>query len=250
MRSRRSSNHGFSVALVGPDGAGKTTIARRVEQTSPLRVKSIYMGVNLDTSSLMLPTTRLVVAIRRARGAARTDMVASTDPRHSGSERKGRAARATAGLKSTLRLGNWLAEEWFRQLVAWYYTKLRHTVVLFDRHFFADYYAYDIASDVPRSLTRRIHGFVLQRLYPLPDLVIYLDAPPEVLFARKGEGTLEWLETRRQDYLRIGELVPRFVVVDAASPVEDVASDVERIIRELAEAGSPVSVGKRVRSAR
>jgi thymidylate kinase len=250
MRSRRSSSRGFSVALVGPDGAGKTTIARLVERASPLRVKSIYMGVNLETSSLMLPTTRLVVAIRRARGAARTDMVASTDPRGSASERRGHAGRATAALKSTLRLGNWLAEEWFRQCVAWYHTKLRHTVVLFDRHFFADYHAYDIASDVPRSLTRRIHGFVLQRLYPLPDLVIYLDAPPEVLFARKGEGTLEWLETRRQDYLRIGELVPRFVVVDAASPVEEVASTVERIIREFSEAESPVPARRRIRSAR
>lgn len=235
MQSLKSSSLGFSVALVGPDGAGKTTIARRVERASPLRVKSIYMGVNLDTSSLMLPTTRLVVAIRRARGASRTDMVASTDPRQLTSERRGRATRAASALKSTIRLGNWLAEEWFRQLVAWYYTKLRHSIVLFDRHFFADYYAYDIASDVPRSLARRIHGFVLRRLYPKPDLVIYLDAPPEVLFSRKGEGTLEWLETRRQDYLRIRHVVPRFVIVDAASPVEKVASDVERIIREFSD---------------
>jgi thymidylate kinase len=235
MRSHRSSSRGFTVALVGPDGAGKTTIARRVEDGSALAVKSIYMGVNLDTSALMLPTTRLVVAIRRARGASRTDMVASTDPRGSTSEKRGPAARAASGLKSTARLGNWLAEEWFRQLVAWYYTKLRHNIVLFDRHFFADYYAYDVAADVPRSLTRRIHGFVLRRLYPKPDLVIYLDAPAEVLFSRKGEGSLDWLETRRRDYLDIQHVVPRFVVVDAASPVEEVASDVERIIREFSE---------------
>jgi thymidylate kinase len=79
--------------------------------------------------------------------------------------------------------------------------------------------------------------------------VIYLDAPPEVLFARKGEGTLEWLETRRQDYLRIGELVPSFVVVDAAAPVEEVARNVERIIREFAETGSPDSPRERVGTA-
>ena len=57
------------VALVGADGSGKSTISRMLE-TAPLPapVKRIYMGVNLEASSLMLPTTRLLVAVKRARG--------------------------------------------------------------------------------------------------------------------------------------------------------------------------------------
>ena len=41
---------------------------------------------------------------------------------------------------------NWIAEEWFRQAVAGLRAAPR-AVVIFDRHFFCDYYAYDV---VPR----------------------------------------------------------------------------------------------------
>ena len=36
----------FTVALVGSDGAGKTTIARSLEKTSSLPVKYMYMGLS------------------------------------------------------------------------------------------------------------------------------------------------------------------------------------------------------------
>jgi hypothetical protein len=59
----------FTVALIGPDGAGKTTVARRLEQTGlEVPVKYLYMGINADASNHLLPTTRLVRALKRARG--------------------------------------------------------------------------------------------------------------------------------------------------------------------------------------
>src|SRR5215216_3612604 len=58
----------LSVALVGPDGAGKTSITRRVAELLPLPNRVIYMGVNLESSSLMLPTTRLLLMGKRVRG--------------------------------------------------------------------------------------------------------------------------------------------------------------------------------------
>ena len=60
---------GFTVALIGPDGAGKTTVARRLGDVLLLPVTYLYMGVNPDSSNVLLPTTRLVHAFRRARGA-------------------------------------------------------------------------------------------------------------------------------------------------------------------------------------
>ena len=125
---------------------------------------------------------------------------------------------------------NWVAEEWFRQAVA-EYARRRGEVVIFDRHFFCDYYAYDVVPrHGPRPLSARVHGLLLARAYPRPDLVVYLDAPAAVLHARKQEGTLEFLEQRRQDYLSLADVFKRFVVVDAARPAEAVASEVADVI--------------------
>jgi thymidylate kinase len=67
-------------------------------------------------------------------------------------------------------------------------------------------------------------------VYPKPDLTIYLDAPPEVLFERKGEGTLEFLERRGREYLQIQDQVPHFARVDAALPADEVAAQVRDLI--------------------
>jgi thymidylate kinase len=134
------------------------------------------------------------------------------------------------GTRAALRLLNRLAEEWHRQLLAWRHVR-RGEVVVFDRHFFADYYSHDVAGGGPRPITRRIHGFVLQHLYPRPDLVVFLDAPPETLFARKGEGTIEALRRRRQDYLDVAPHCRNFVSVDADRPLDDVTAEVVDIVR-------------------
>jgi thymidylate kinase len=219
----------FTVALIGPDGAGKTTIGRRLEHALPLPVKYIYMGVNRESSNLMLPTTRLIRAIKRARGA-QPDTAGPPDPNRVRTRPKGIIKRTISSMRSGLRLINQLSEEWFRQASTWYYQR-RGYIVLFDRHFFSDYYAYDIGrSDKDQPLSSRIHGFILNHVYPKPDLVIYLDAPAEVLFARKGEGTIAALERRRQEYLQMRDLVKHFAVVDASQPEDDVTRDVTRLI--------------------
>ena len=126
-----------------------------------------------------------------------------------------------------------ISEEWFRQALAWYYL-IRGNIVVFDRHFYADYYAYDVAqNNNHKTLRMRIHGWMLEHLYPKPDLVIFLDAPADVLFARKGEGTLAALEHRRQEYLQMRFVVPHFVVVDASRRQDEVALAVTEVIESF-----------------
>jgi hypothetical protein len=145
--------------------------------------------------------------------------------------------------RSGLRLANWIAEEWFRQGVAWAHER-RGRVVLFDRHFYCDYYANDVAGHRPgRPWTSRIHGAMLERLYPKPDVVIMLDAPAEVLFARKGEGTIESLERMRLDLLALAPHVKRFVTVDATQDLDTVTSDVVAAIMAVVRDGSAISAG-------
>jgi len=218
------------VALVGADGAGKSTITELLE-TAPLPapVKRIYMGVNLEASSLMLPTTRLLVTAKRIRGG-RPDLVGAP-PAQGGHRRRG--WRATA--RGTARMAVWVLEEWLRQGVAWRGTRAGYLVV-FDRHFLADHYHSDI-EDRPesRGAVRTLHGWMLQNAYPKPDLVLCLDAPGSVLFARKPESNPQSLESRRQEYLRLAGAVPAFEVIDADRPLDQVFTEVVDTIRRYCE---------------
>jgi thymidylate kinase len=223
------SARGFTVALIGCDGAGKTTVARRLERETDLPLRYLYMGVSADSSNRQLPTTRLAHAVKRARGAP-PDTAGPREPSAPAAPAS-LPRRVRRGTRSTLRLANRLAEEWYRQLIALAALR-RGAIVLFDRHFVADYHAADVAAD-GRTLSRRVHGFLLTRAYPRPDLVVFLDAPPEVLFARKGGGTLVSLARRREEYLRLARELDHVVTVPATQPLDRVTEQVEAIIRDF-----------------
>ena len=220
------------MALIGCDGAGKTTVARALERATGLPVRYLYMGVSAESSNRQLPSTRVAHAIKRRAAATRhAPAEAGRAPPPHGVRRACRAGR------SALRLANRLAEEWYRQLIAQAFLT-RGSIVVFDRHFLADYHAFDVAG-AGRPLSRRIHGWMLTHAYPRPDLVVLLDAPPEVLFARKGEGTLASLARRREDYLGLADAAGidrSFAVVSATQPVDTVVADVARIVRDAARA--------------
>src|SRR3712207_6085655 len=106
------------------------------------------MGVNLEASGLMLPTTKLALALKSARGR-KSDMVSPSQQELPTTDSWLRSS--LRGGTRAVRLVMWLAEEWFRQLVAEYYQR-RGYIVLFDRHFYADYYHSDVAAQHPRSV--------------------------------------------------------------------------------------------------
>jgi len=219
----------FTVALTGPDGSGKSTITHRLEKELPIPVKYVYMGVNLESSNMVLPTTRLILELKRLSGG-RPDMGGPPDPNK---PRPRGAKRVFKEFKTSLRMLNLMAEEWYRQLIVWQYVR-RGYVVLSDRHFFCDYYAHDVAGDRKRRpLANQLHGYMLDRFYPRPDLMIFLDAPAEVLFARKGEGTVELLESRRQEYLALRHVVPQFAEVDVTQSIDQVTRQVADLILDF-----------------
>ncbi|MEX1027593.1 MAG: hypothetical protein WD049_06245, partial [Candidatus Paceibacterota bacterium] len=184
-----------------------------------------------EASEHLLPTTRLMRKLRSLTGRQKDAGGPREKSPHSLPPQKNLLKRAFKTAKSSASLTNRFAEEWYRQFLAWRYLRQRY-VVIFDRHFFPDYYAYDIASSAPRTITQRIHGLMLNRFYPRPDLLVFLDAPADVLFQRKGEGTVELLEQRRADYMQMQLLVRHFEVVDANRGLEEVVQDVsERITR-------------------
>lgn len=217
----------FSVTLIGPDGAGKTTITRRLHASGLLPFRYLYMGVNIGASNAALPTSRLVAWLKRR---ARPSVASSGAPDGAATPRR-RGTRSR--IRAAARLANRLAEEWFRQVISWSY-QLRGYVVLYDRHFALDF-APEITGEQSRALEHRIHRWFLTYLYPRPDLIVFLDAPGEVLFARKGESSIEELERRRQGFLRMGARLPGFVRVDATAPLEEVYQQVAACIVRYSE---------------
>lgn len=215
----------FSVALVGPDGAGKSTVSRALLESSPFPCKVIYMGDNLEACNLALPTSRLFRYLRKRR----------RDRNKTGAQTGG-PLPATGGksprqiLWAVARLANFLGEEWYRQLLSWSY-QARGYIVLYDRHFLFDFSLDGVDSDVS-PFERRLHRWILTRLYPRPSLAVYLDAPAEVLFARKGEKTPEELENRRQAFLHQTTQFRNFVRVDGTQPPSQVCAEVSRLIAE------------------
>jgi thymidylate kinase len=215
----------FTVALIGPDGAGKTTVAVSLANRLAWPVEYLYMGINAEAANRALPTTRLVRAVKRGLGA-KPDTGGPPDPRQSRRPKDANPIRRLVKCaRAAIRVTNQLAEEGFRQWVARNHVH-RGSIVVFDRDFYADYHAYDIVGGTDRAMARRVHGLVLSRFYRRPDLTLYLDAPGSVLFARKGEGSIEALERRRADYLDLAKVMPHFEVVDASRPLEDVVGEV------------------------
>jgi thymidylate kinase len=215
----------ISAAIIGVDGAGKTTVAKAVQRQLGAPASYIYGGVSLQTSPVMLPTTRLLIELKRRQGH-RADMVA---PR---GENQGGDHLGLSAVRSTLLLANWIAEESFRQLLAWYQQR-RGRVVIFDRHFFCDYHARDMDDSTSRTMVQRLHAFFLQRVYPLPDLVIHLDAPIEVLQSRKPGFDPEPRMRKSEEYRRLQFVVPRYIAIDASRPLDQVVDDVCEAIRRF-----------------
>ena len=134
---------------------------------------------------------------------------------------------------ATLRLLNRLAEEWFRQIITWSY-QLRGYLVIYDRHFIFEQAAKPNRSqDRKQRLTERFHRWLLDHYYPKPDVVIYLDAPPEELFSRKGETTIEYLQMCRERFLSYRDKIANFRQVDALQPVDTVCSEIRDHVRQL-----------------
>ncbi|HEY7560697.1 MAG TPA: hypothetical protein VH650_00840 [Gaiellaceae bacterium] len=180
---RTSRRRGMKVALLAPDGAGKSTLSRGIETDFYFPVRSIHMGL---------------YQAARPRGRRHVPGI-------------GLAAQLSA---------QWAG--WLRGA----YHQRRGRLVLYDR------YAYDALLPTRFRYSRRgrARRWLLAHACPAPELVVFLDAPGEVLHARKGEKTVDLLESQRRAYRTLLARVPRVAVVDASRDADTVRPEVTAII--------------------
>ena len=223
----------FCVALIGGDGAGKTTIAKELEHSFNVPIKRMYMGLNTQSSNFSLPTSRIAHLIKKfsykknvkEMGGDPSDEI---PPYYYEQLNKERSL-----IWMVARFFNRLAEVWYRQVLSKWY-QIRGFIVVYDRHFlFEATQKTGKKNSDKRNKFDRIFFWVLSNLYPKPDLILFLDAPAEVLYARKMESTIKHLDGRRTAYLEQGSLHKNFVIIDAAEPLDEVFNKVCKHINEF-----------------
>lgn len=197
-RTRSLRTRGLAIALLAPDGAGKTTLAHALGQRFFLPTRYIYMGTNLNSGGVTLPTTRWLAKI---------------------------GSRGSQPFVRILKSLNTIIEQVVRYRLGAYHRK-RGRLVIFDRYITSS--LGDERGSGP--IHKRARRWIMRQLCPAPDMVIYLDAPAEVLYQRKGEHSPEILEQQRQHYLRLLRGLPQSVVVDAGQPADQVRRFVAAMI--------------------
>jgi thymidylate kinase len=195
---------GITIVLCGPDGCGKTTAGRLViERLSttfrPEKGRHFHWKPAVFTGS---------------RQSARGEVADPHDelPRN----------RAVSLVYFAFHWVEFFLGAYVRILPV----KVRGGLVLIDRYyydFFVDQRRYRL--NVPQWLIRC--GYALLKK---PDLVFVLDAPAEVLQARKKEVPLAETERQRKAYLELASQLNNARIINAAQPPEKVAADIAKAV--------------------
>lgn len=187
---------GSSVLLVGLDGAGKTTFARRLCGSRGFPSFRYFHWIPGVSDRLKFPWP-----------------VFRDLPR-----KRGRTGGALAAITSSFRLLRNLVRAWLFWMVRVRPLVRRGRLVILDR--FAANYWLD-----PDSVRWSGPPWLLatfRRLLPKPDIMLMLDAEPSVLAKRKSELSEAELHTQRERLLTLPALARRVVRLDASLPQEDV----------------------------
>jgi len=225
----------FTVALIGGDGAGKTTVANAVIASSDLPMKYLYMGLSTRSSNFALPTSRLVLLFKRHQYKRAVKKAETQSPDTMPASQLEYTEQTQSQLWNAARFLNRMAEAWFRQLISISY-QLQGYVVIYDRHFYFD--AAPVAIDSQNNripFSDRLYFWLMSHWYPKPTLTILLDAPTELLYERKAEASVEYLSQQRSVYLEQGKRLANFIRVDAAQPLDKVVDEVKKHISDYYE---------------
>jgi thymidylate kinase len=188
------SQAGRFVVLIGPDGVGKTTIARALAAAAPASTAYFHFRPRIRQSMAATPPT--------------SSIAAEKGPRH--------GARPAGWL----RLARSFIIFWAAHLTTVRPALRRGTLVIGDR------WAYGYLGQ-PHAL--RFYGprwlaLCATRLLPRPDMVVNLAAPPETILGRKRELTTREVRAELDEWARLP--VARLRTFSTTAPPESVATDI------------------------
>jgi len=191
---------GLTVVLLGPDGSGKSSVAKRL-------VDELHGTFYRDKSRHVHWKPAVFLRQRRA------ERPATTDPH---------GQKPRGWLTSQLALCYHWSEYFVGGITQFLPVLFRSGLVLIERHH------YDFEID-PRRYRLQRPSWLVRRAFgclPKPDLVFVLDAPAEVLQARKPEVTPEESRRQREAYLTLAARLPNSRVINCTQPLDLVVADI------------------------
>ena len=189
------------IVFMGPDGCGKS---------------SAIEGVVADFTPAFQKIVRFHLRPKSLPARANSE-VPVTDPH-------GKPVRGA--LFSVAKMFYLFADYWLGYFRGVRSATVRTRLVVFDRYF------YDILVDPERVLyggPRWLPG-VLAHFLPKPDMVVLLNAAPEVLWSRKQEVPFEEVVRQQAAYLEMAQKIKGAVIIDAARSKTEVVLEVREAI--------------------
>ena len=199
---------GLVIGFLGPDGSGKSTLIEHA-------TRALLPAFRQQAYFHLRP--------RRIFGGSASGTSAVTDPH-------GKPPRGA--LASTAKLCAMVADYTLGYLLAVVPLRIRSALVIFDR------YLHDMQAD-PRRYRWGGPQWMLKlaaRIVPEPDLWVVLDAPVDVLLARKAEVSAEAAQLQRDAYRALARELHNCVLIDTSRPLEQCVADVNHhVLRHLSE---------------
>ena len=198
---------GISIAFLSPDGGGKSTSIEKIKEQCG---GSFYGDIELHFRPHYFANAGAYKFCNKT-------VEEKVNPNPHDKKMNGK-------VKSILRFFfynmDFILGTWFKVNVM----KIKKKLVIFDRYYY-DYYA-----DMKRyqySLSPMVAKIFAWSI-PKPDIIFVLDAPADILYARKQELTVGEIDRQRKIYRNFAKCNSRAILVDATQTSEEVARQITK----------------------
>ena len=200
--------HGFLLVLMGPDGSGKTTVAKALLESNV--IKRLFGKREYVYRRFLVPWfKKIFLMIKKKNKVKFLDFTTESS-----------ALPTPFGFIKSVLYILYLGVEYF---LGHYYVRRKKsncTLILFDRYYY-DYMIFEEYKRCPRWLF-----FLVFKIIPRPDAIIYLKNDPQVIYTRKPERSIEEIKRQSEICEEIVRHFPNTNIIETTCGLEEVVGKI------------------------